>query len=621
VIRSATNAAFLALGILLLAGASGAREVEFLHIEANVGSSAGGHTALRIGDRVFDFQNHDHGTLRLQRVDAEHFRYVYSVLDNRTIRVAQLDVTPETAGRILERFNRRYLIQNKHFAAQRAAARDVALLEQLAASGGQTRWDVEDVPGAGFFAIGTNPSQTLAALRDRIDANHGTGFLAARLASFERRAAAQIPKENPSSAPPLDPDRFSVPRRAFSDRTLELAAGTLAHRVLVHGASLRADALLHRGSDAPKLTDDQIRALADYRDRLADDLVRLAASERPDLGAALLLGMARLEAITRSVESHRLAVLDAFPAEAYVVGTKEVEKRHAFLSELEAQHAAEVGLAWSNFLAPGESLEPDYAWVESATNRHLEIQRGLREGWTIRLHGESILPRGVATGRALPRPALSPTDARRASVSAEAWRTSHEERLREAFGYALLSNNCATALFATLNAEFGPSEIDDALGGYISPGNSLNYIPTVAFDAVVRRYRIAEVGEVPSFRRTRIEADASRSSAIAVGLRESTTLTSSLYRSNPHDSFFVFFTQDVPVLRPVLGAFNLVAATGELTLGLFRVPFDRGSMVWSGLKGFATSLPELVFINLRKGHMDHAPGDEPLTSYRTVSTR
>ena len=39
-------------------------------------------------------------------------------------------------------------------------------------------------------------------------------------------------------------------------------------------------------------------------------------------------------------------------------------------------------------------------------------------------------------------------------------------------------------------------------------------------------------------------------------------------------------------------------------------------MFTSGLKGAAFSLPELFFINLRKGIMEYAPGDTPRTLRR-----
>jgi hypothetical protein len=54
-----------------------------------------------------------------------------------------------------------------------------------------------------------------------------------------------------------------------------------------------------------------------------------------------------------------------------------------------------------------------------------------------------------------------------------------------------------------------------------------------------------------------------------------------------------------------------------MALGVLRAAWDRGGTLWSGLEGVAFSLPELVFVNLRKGIFEYAPGDTPRTAMRT----
>jgi hypothetical protein len=43
--------------------------------------------------------------------------------------------------------------------------------------------------------------------------------------------------------------------------------------------------------------------------------------------------------------------------------------------------------------------------------------------------------------------------------------------------------------------------------------------------------------------------------------------------------------------------------------GVAALPFDRGAILWSGLKGIVFSLPELVFINIRKGSFAYVGED------------
>ena len=101
-----------------------------------------------------------------------------------------------------------------------------------------------------------------------------------------------------------------------------------------------------------------------------------------------------------------------------------------------------------------------------------------------------------------------------------------------------------------------------------------------------------------------------------VFLRESNTLTSTVYRRNPEDSLFLFFTDDTVLPRPVFGAFNLAAGVGESLLGLLQLPFDGGRRLVAGARGVAFSLPELVFLSFRKGTLEYGSGATPRTSER-----
>ena len=57
-----------------------------------------------------------------------------------------------------------------------------------------------------------------------------------------------------------------------------------------------------------------------------------------------------------------------------------------------------------------------------------------------------------------------------------------------------------------------------------------------------------------------------------------------------------------------------------MAFGLFRVPLDRGRTLWAGVQGVGFSLPELLFVNLRKGTLEYGPTDPPRTALRIAST-
>jgi hypothetical protein len=83
--------------------------------------------------------------------------------------------------------------------------------------------------------------------------------------------------------------------------------------------------------------------------------------------------------------------------------------------------------------------------------------------------------------------------------------------------------------------------------------------------------------------------------------RESNVFSSSLYNHNPDDAWFVFFTDDAVLLRPLFGVINTLAATSQSVFGLVNWPFDGGQEIKIGARGILTSLPEIAFFNIRKG--------------------
>ena len=188
--------------------------------------------------------------------------------------------------------------------------------------------------------------------------------------------------------------------------------------------------------------------------------------------------------------------------------------------------------------------------------------------------------------------------------------------MKRDFGYQLVSNNCVTKIFAMIEQEWNPAIAGDHPGEVDDPDGLLDFIPVVAYQKVLDTHADAEASEIPSFRRFQLEQMYATENDLGVYLRESNTLTSTIYRRNDTEPFFLFFTEEAPPLRPVYGALNFAAGIGEMALGIFRAPWDRGRMFTSGIKGAVFSLPELVFVNLRKGILEYAPGETPRTQRR-----
>jgi hypothetical protein len=622
----------LVLALLLgavLGQRADARLVDFLYVEPNVGTASGGHAALRFEDRVYHFQNVDGDWLRMERADADFFRYAYSVVENRTIHLSRIEVEDETFETLRRRFDALRQVERRHFATLEALHRDRVLLEWMG-GGSVPPGSVEAVfalPGAGFFlpleaGTGVSPDREaapLARLRERIRSRHGEGLLARRMAELSRELTRLRPGAAIPERPVLSRDRNPPARYRFSERFADATLERLALEILASAPPLRPEVRRALTGEGSELTAAERRLLGDFAAALEERLVALPRSPRPDWGQPLLLGMARLLVIDESLRTGRWVVLDAFPADTHRIPASAVSRRSEFLAELLARAGRDLDAARTS-LAQSDGLEePDYGALEEAINRLLELRRAREDGREIRVHGGVLMPSRAATPPELVLPSLAGVDLGAALASARASEEGYEVGLRALYGYDLVRRNCATELFRSIAASFDAQESGVQLGGHVDPDRWLRFVPRLAFEAVNDHYRVAERAEIPSYRRTRLAEMVERESRLWVHLRESNTLTSSVYRPNDHDSLFLFFTDDAVLPRPIYGAVNLAAGVVEAATGLLRLPFDRGRALVAGARGVAFSLPELVFVNLRKGTLQYGPGETPRTRAKAIA--
>ncbi len=617
------QAAAAALAALLLAGPAGARSLEYLYVEPNEGTASGGHVALRIGDRVHHYQHAD-GALRSARVSADWFRYLYSVLENRTIHVARVEVDEETWNALDDRFGSRAIVEQQHFEVQRALADDRRVLERMRvgpaanAPGASPR-----LRGAGyFFGAGGRRSEgvepRLGALRTRVRAERGNDWLEQRIAALGRELAGLDPAGFPAPALELSEDRLPQREPGFSERLVQLTLLRLALEVIESAAPLRPEARVTLPDPGFALSTEERVALARFASRLERDMLGLLDSKRPDRGYPLLVGLARLVVVDESLSAGRWIVLDTFPADTVAIQADTLATRAEFVAELEAYTRAELTAERERFATRERVDERLYQGVEDAANRNVEVTRGLRRGRDIRVHGQTLIPHGELKSGPPWLPELDAARLHAALAEARRRERSHRAALLELYRYDLFTRNCVTELFATIDDALPKEEQADRLGGHVSLSAGLHFWPVFAFGAVKRTWRVEEIGEIPSYRRTRLARMRAQEHPLKVHLREASTLTSSVYRRNPKDSFFLFFTRDAWLLRPLYGAANLLAGVGQTAVGLARLPFDRGETLVAGAKGIVFSVPELAFVSLRKGSLEYARSSEPRTAFRTA---
>jgi hypothetical protein len=580
---------------------------EYLYIDANEDGASGGHTAIRFGDQTYHFTYQEPGVLSLQRLDSEHFVHRYATLENRSIEVQRVAVPGGTYELLREAFNQRFLEERKEYDLLAALRADRALVEE--AGGGTITLSMR---AAGYFASDApgparqaSPNAALARLRRRAEQRYGPDFLRreakaleediARLDLAEIAGMAQLTATDGAEGPPEI--AYGIERR-LADRATRLRALS----VLSRAAELRSDATLRldRQASKPSLARDEVVALEDFARTLEEDLVELLSSQRPDAGHALLVGMARLSALDRSLREQRFVVLDAYPADAVSIGPDEIAARGGDLKEILGRTQVELERARALFRRTSSPRESDYALLEEAVNRVHEIERAITAGRAIRVVAMRLVP---ARSAQTAMPVLMAGDPARLQALATQLRAEEESasnRLQAKHRYDLVRRNCVTEIFA---------EMESVLGDRVPSGQALSFIPFASARAVERAYPVEARSVIPSHRRARMKEMAESESPLLVAMRESNVLTSTVYRHNENDSLFLFFTDGAIAPRPLLGAVNLAVGLGATALGIPLIVADRGETLWRGLRGALWSLPEVLFINVRKGTFFSTPAD------------
>jgi hypothetical protein len=484
------------------------------------------------------------------------------------------------------------------------------------------------VPGAGFFfaTFPAPPSErgepAFLALRTRIADAYGEGFLDQR-ADALRADLAVLPVVD---APDLREPTMDEPISCYggSARWTDDAAGFLALIALREARALEAGAVIPL---AIPIDATERQWLARAADQLGERVARLAGASHSGWGFSLAVGLARLAALDRTLTTGRWHFLDAYPPDARRLEAASVAHRRDALRQLHEVARADF-LRARRELVEASPSEVALARVEATGNRLAELDGALASGRSLRLVAGPLMPARPASWRQpradAPEPLLD-----RAPDAARA----RERRFARAFvslhGYDQIRRNCVTELFRTIESAVARVTVPGApiepelarrLGGRVSVDGSLAFIPFVSSAAVDADLAVAETNELPSYRRDRLGRMVAAQGRWRTWWREGNTLTSTIYRRNPDDSFFVFFTDDTFALRPVLGAANLLAAVGGSIAGVVTLPLDHGERLRAGLRGALFSLPELAFVNIRKGSFVHVAGepnlaDRPIVRY------
>ena len=591
---------------------------QFIYIDANVGGSSGGHSALRINNTVYHFQYFPDGLFKLVRERWPYFRYIYNDLENRTLYVAHIHIENRDLQTLQEHLDRYYLIQKAHMSRLGELSADTQLLNDL--SRGHFQMSVN---GAGLFSFDSPADEVSTRLRSAVIDTYGETYLERTMKTLDRELS-KIPLVVSSVEPiNINNDVYPPPLKSLSKKYTENRLKRTALRVLDRALPVRKIEMTDMGhfirpGDPRGLTKNERNKLSAYAETLKSSVIHLPASNRPDWGYPLLLANARYQAVMWSLKRNRLYLLDPFPGSAKSVSPKTLEEDPTVTARL-------ADRAWRKYwdirrsTFAGPSLderaldERTYNRLEEGAGRFAELEKGRLTGNTIRVaYGRLIPSRSGITP--LPAPNLSRQTINQSLSEARLNRDIYKDQLKRSYPYNLINYNCATELIQNINAPFQSQErITEALGGGIVPGEEFGFIPFRLFGLVKDRFRVTEVDVLPGYRkRMLLRAAQNEPENTNLYFRECNTLTSTLYTGVEGDTPFLFFTDDVVWIRPVYGAINGAYGLIAAALGIFTLPLDGGDLSLAGLKGTLYSLPELFFFNIRKGSFNYV--DDPADS-------
>jgi hypothetical protein len=570
------------------------------------------------------------------------------MLGNRAISESRIAVDDDTFDLLQDSFNRLFLVQNAQLDIRDSLHRDVLLFELLLKNSDPRpgTGDTVSLPlkGLGYFISDkvdtlqtdletgddTLRSPALLSLRKRVLAAYGGRFVAERL-DLARATLRKMPlRAAEPSVSNISPDVYPAFNSTASAHYEDALYIQNALELLQSAPSLRPEVLRTSDSTAFELKPSDVRALQNFAERLEGDLVNLINSSRTDWGFPFIVGMARLAAIEASCASGRLVFLDVL-SEAALLSSREDASLRQYLPAMAHDRNAVFLLRRQNIFTANKMREADYAALERSGNLLIDVEQAQVTGSALRKDTITYIPsREVRLN--VPVPDRADTAyLKQQLAAAQSVEQSYTAALEQLYAYDLLRRNCVTELFAVINkalvqqipmqsvtldnstpepAAAVRTASEQRLGGFVDASDGLSFIPFVSAENVASSYTVVDNHEQKSYRTIRLTEMKRREAPLTVALRESNTITSTIYRPGADDSKFLFFTDDTLLFRPLFGAFNLLVGLGESLTGIATLPTEGTDRLIAGARGILFSLPELFFVNIRKGSMayvEHMP--------------
>jgi hypothetical protein len=575
-------------------GLESSLSLDVIYVNANVGEAAGGHTAFRLGDTVFHYQFQENGNFIFVREPWSSFRLVYNELCNRSIFISSIPLTPAVFEKLRYHFSGILIAQQQKLQHLQESRARLQLLVNLI-NGQQTT----QIAGLGFFNCAKSTDPQVVSLRNYIDRVFGSGFRAGETEQV-RRKITQLVK--------------ALRGVHQLNALLEQLTLQASLKILETGCPLDEAAVILPVAGEAQLSLSEREALQQYGKKLRRSIITLLSSTRPDRGAVLLLQIARLLTVDQSLASGRMLTLDPFSDQARLQAVDNAEISSEIRQQVYTQSLEETAAQRENFCCKSDYPEITYAFLEASRGRLSEVDKVISGAEFIRVE-ESFQPPSRSDGIALAGLDFIPAQLETVAANLKSQISILEQQVKKEFHYNLFTSNCATELVRSLNLAFkDPAAELQALGGRLEPNADFNFTPFMFYRNVRTTFNCATAEYLTARRLRQLHDLYAGEKSLRVWLRESNTVTSTIYKARSEDTPFLFFTDDGWLLRPLEGAANFSYAALNGLVGILTLPFYGGGHFYQGLRGMFYSLPEIVFGNIRKGTY----GSAALTSARAT---
>ncbi|EOQ95399.1 hypothetical protein LEP1GSC195_2548 [Leptospira wolbachii serovar Codice str. CDC] len=565
----------------------------FLYIDSNSGQSSGGHSALRFGDRVYHLQySFEDKIFHIIRESWVDFRFQYGVVQNRNIEFYEWEISDLAKHTLRQKWNELYLVQQTHIQNQKKLEEEWETSE-LNVDGHRFSLPIS---GFGYFTNIPDPHSPIPKLFSF--SKKEKDILKSSSIHWKETAKKIHLTKTEVSLPDTDsPYRLIHSIQTKRDLLTNAEKKRFIRNYLLDPVLVYESAFFHLNGSEFRLSEQEIKVWRSYLTGLVHDLrYCVLESECNDWEEMTLL--IRILYTQKSI------------AEGIIVFPKKnldgfqylpvVELPDSVLATKQEEYAKLFTLQKKIFASGYDSIQ-FFNW-ESFLVRY---QSFLEQG---------VPPEGIEFNWVGYNPYKE--NSQNLVISDEAEKQtrlknyeSYTNGIQNLYAYHLTHQNCTTELFRYMNEMFPEGQIGnetfwDPLSSTVS---SLNFIPSVAALKLGSNSGTKQRKLYPSYRNLKRKKIANFTEK---HFKESFVPTSKIYKQNPIDHPFLFFTEETVWNRPLLGLANTIYGVGYTGMGILSAPFDKGSRFSKGTESVFYSLPELVFFNIRKGHFPFIAAEE-----------